>query len=197
MSARVRHRHRVDHDVRIDDRDFEGFASQSGYSMHAAARKVVAPIAVGADNARAVDQTGRKRSSAEDARIVDRVQTTGDVEHRDRFPRNRCGQGSSRCNAINRRDGDEPVHAACSAILFSSQGASATRERRAWPQRVSGRAPMRSCRLARATVLPLLDICLPFGIAGRMHRSCSIRCGITFLDRSRAKARFLPVQRKS
>jgi len=46
----MRHRHCIDHHMRIDDCDLERIAAQSGYPMHAAVRDIVTPVAACADH---------------------------------------------------------------------------------------------------------------------------------------------------
>ena len=154
MSPCMRHRHCIDHHMRIDDCDLERIAAQSGYPMHAAVRDIVTPVAACAEHARAVDQADRERGSAQNARVVEREQAAVDVEERDALARDHDGQGAPRCDPVDSRDVDKLVHAHARLLWLPRRGHPARRGR---SRRVTRPGPDAIVPLRTRAVLPLLD----------------------------------------
>lgn len=146
--SHMRHRHRIDHHVLIDDRDRECVDAQSGYSVHATARDVVTPVTACAKDAQAVDQADRERRSAKNAGVFERVHFAVDVEDRNGSSHYRHRHGSPRSNVVYRRDGDELVHAP--ARLFWLQLRAAFHAPRRVDADVSMRLRRRSCPCERS-----------------------------------------------
>ena len=197
--SHMRHRHHIDHHVRIDDRDRERVDAQAGYSVHATTDDVVTPIATRANHAQAVDEAKRERRSAQNARVVERVEVAGDVEDRNGSSCHRNGHGSPRSNAVNRRDGDELVHAQARLFWLLRREAiprAGSASRRASRRGSEGIVPLRG-----RAVLPLLDNACGKGnppvVAVSADRAFQVVLTgeSTILDSDGAWARSLPIRR--